>query len=103
LLTAGVLLITLVYALLLWRPGKSADPAQAAYLRFCRKLARAGLKRAPHEGAHAFADRVARRRVDLAEPIVEITNLYEDLRYGRATTDHKKFASLKKRVAAFRT
>jgi transglutaminase-like putative cysteine protease len=103
LLTAGVLLITLLYALLLWRPKKSTDPAQAAYLRFCRKLARAGLKRAPYEGAHAFAERAARRRADLAGSISEITNLYEDLRYGRAASDRKKFASLKKRVATFRT
>ncbi|MEW6330031.1 MAG: DUF3488 and transglutaminase-like domain-containing protein, partial [Pseudomonadota bacterium] len=77
LLTGAVLLITLLYALWLWRPGKSADPAQAAYLRFCRKLARAGLKRAPHEGAHDFAARVARRRADLAQPVSEITRLYE--------------------------
>jgi transglutaminase-like putative cysteine protease len=102
LLTAGVLLIMLVYALWLWRPGKSTDPAQAAYLRFCRKLARAGLKRAPHEGAHAFAERAVRRRADLAGSILEITGLYEDLRYGRATSDRKKFVSLKKRVANFR-
>jgi transglutaminase-like putative cysteine protease len=102
LLTAGVLLITLVYALLLLRPKKSTDPAQAAYLRFCRKLARAGLARAPHEGARAFAGRAARKRTDLADSISEITNLYEDLRYGRATTDRKKFISLKRRIAAFR-
>ncbi len=102
LLTAGVLLITLLYALLLWSPKKSTDPAQAAYLRFCHKLARAGIKRAPHEGARVFAGRAARKRADLADSISEITNLYEDLRYGRATSDRKKFTSLKKRVAAFR-
>ena len=102
LLTAGVLLITLLYALLLWRPKKSTDPAQAAYLRFCHKLARAGIKRAPHEGARVFAGRAARKRADLAGSISEITNLYEDLRYGRAMSDRKKITSLKKRVAAFR-
>jgi transglutaminase-like putative cysteine protease len=102
LLTAGVLLITLLYALLSWRPKKSTDPAQAAYLRFCRKLARAGLARAPYEGARAFAGRAARKRADLADSILDITDLYEDLRYGRAASDRKKFASLKKRVAAFR-
>jgi hypothetical protein len=102
LLTAGVLLITLVYALLLWRPKKSTDPAQAAYLRFCRKLVRAGLTRAPYEGAHAFAERVTRQRTDLATSISEITRLYEDLRYGYVVSDRKKFAALKKRVAAFR-
>ncbi|MGA9032987.1 MAG: DUF3488 and transglutaminase-like domain-containing protein [Sulfuricaulis sp.] len=102
LLTTGVLLIMLVYALWLWRPKKSADPAQAAYLRFCRKLARAGLKRAPYEGSHAFAERAARKRSDIASSISEITGLYEDLRYGRATADHNKFTLLKKRIAAFR-
>ncbi|BAV35083.1 transglutaminase [Sulfuricaulis limicola] len=102
LLTTGVLLVMLIYALLLWRPKKSTDPAQVAYLRFCRKLARAGLTRAPHEGSHAFAARAARQRADLAMSISEITGLYEDLRYGRATSDRKKSVSLKKRVANFR-
>ncbi|GAB4512347.1 MAG: protein-glutamine gamma-glutamyltransferase TgpA [Sulfuricaulis sp.] len=102
LLTAGVLLITLLYALLLLRSKKYTDPALALYLRFCRKLARAGLKRAPHEGAHAFAGRAARKRTDLADSISEITNLYEELRYGRTMSDRKKFISLKKRIAAFR-
>jgi len=102
LLTAGVLLITLLYALWLWRPGKSTDPAQAAYLRFCRKLAHAGLTRAPYEGSRAFAERVTRQRTDLATSISEITRLYEDLRYGRVASDRKKFTALKKRVAAFR-
>jgi transglutaminase-like putative cysteine protease len=102
LLTTGTLLIMLLYALLLWRPKKSTDPAQAAYLRFCRKLARAGLTRAPHEGARAFAGRAARKRTDLADSISEITNLYEDLRYGRAASDRKKIVSLKKRIVAFR-
>jgi hypothetical protein len=102
LLFVGALLVTLVYAFLLLRPKKSADPALALYLRFCRRLARDGVVRAPHEGAHAFAERAARKRVDLANSISEITSLYEDLRYGRLTPDRKKFTSLKKRIAAFR-
>ena len=85
-----------------WPPKKSADPTLAQYLRFCRKLARAGLVRAPYEGAHAFADRAARKRADLADSISEITSLYEKLRYGCLTSDRKKFTSLKKRVATFR-
>jgi len=97
-----VLLVTLLYALLLRQSRKSIDPAQAAYLRFCRKLARAGLERAPCEGSHAFAERVARKRADLAAPIFEITDLYENLRYGRAHPDREKFTTLKKRIAAFR-
>jgi hypothetical protein len=102
LLFVGALLVTLVYAFLLLRPKKSVDPAQELYLRFCRRLAHAGMVRAPHEGAHAFAERAARKRTDLASSISEITGLYEDLRYGRAAADHKKITSLKKRIAAFR-
>ncbi|MBI3570865.1 MAG: DUF3488 domain-containing transglutaminase family protein [Gammaproteobacteria bacterium] len=101
LLVIGVLLVTLVYALFLLRQKKSVDPALTLYLHFCRKLVRAGLVRAPHEGAHAFADRAARKRTDLAASILEITGLYEDLRYGRVASDHKKFTSLKKNIAAF--
>ncbi len=99
---AGVLLVLLVYALPLWRSKKILDPPHAAYLRFCGKLARAGLARAPHEGAHAFAERTARKRADLAASISEITGLYEDLRYGPKGPDQIKITTLKKRVAAFR-
>jgi hypothetical protein len=81
---------------------KSVDPALALYLRFCHRFARDGLVRAPHEGAHAFAERAARKRSDIASSISEITGLYEDLRYGRAAADHNKFTLLKKRIAAFR-
>ena len=102
LLFVGVLLVTLVYAFLLLRPKKTADPALALYLRFCRRLARAGMVRAPHEGAHVFADRAARKRPDLALSLSEITGLYEELRYGPATPDREKFTKLKKKIAAFR-
>lgn len=101
-LAVAVLAILLLYALFLWRPKQSTDPAQAAYMRFCRKLARAGLARAPYEGPQDFAERAARQRADLAASISDITALYENLRYGRAPTDRKKIASLKKRVASFR-
>lgn len=102
LVLAGVLLVLLVYALPLWRSKKTLDPPHVAYLRFCRKLERAGLARAPYEGAHAFGERAARKRVDLAASISEITGLYEDLRYGPKGPDPRKFRMMKKRIAAFR-
>ena len=77
-----VLLLTLVYALILWRPKKSADPALALYLRFCRKLARVGIERAPHEGALAFAERCNSQRPDLKKHIDEVTEYYSRTRYG---------------------
>ena len=102
LLVIGVLLVTLIYALFLLRPKKSVDPALALYLRFCHKLARTGMVRAPYEGAHAFADRAARKRADLAGSISDITGLYEELRYGPGVTNQKKFTALKTKIAAFR-
>jgi protein-glutamine gamma-glutamyltransferase len=102
LLFAGALLIMLGYALLLLRPKKSVDPALALYLRFCRRLARAGLVRAPHEGATDFAQRCARLRPDLQSRLEAITERYVRARYG-APTDADELRALKRDVAAFRT
>ena len=83
LLVGGVLLVTLGYAVFSLRPKKSTDAALALYLRFTRKLARADMVRAPHEGALDFARRCARRRPDLRERIDIITGHYLQARYGR--------------------
>ena len=100
LVSGGALLVILLYALLLWRPKKS-DPAQAAYLRFCRKLARAGLTRAPHEGALDFARRASLRRPDLKPGIEIVTQCYLRVRYGDSTLADE-LRSLKRSVSAFR-
>ncbi len=97
----GTLLVTLIYALLYLRPKKSADPVLALYLRFCRKLARAGLVRAPHEGALDFAHRCAQRRPDLKERVDDITQRYLHARYGQAADAHE-WHELKNEVAAFK-
>ena len=101
LLFAGALLIALGYAALLLRPKKSVDPAHALYLRFCRRLARAGLARAPHEGAVDFAQRCGRFRPELKTRLDVITDLYVRARYGeRAGVEALR--ALKREVAAFR-
>jgi transglutaminase-like putative cysteine protease len=97
----GVLLVTLVYALILWRPKKSADPALALYLRFCRKLARTGIKRSPHEGALDFAERCVSRRPDLKNHIDSITRHYLHARYGRES-GVRELNTLKYAVARFK-
>lgn len=100
-LGGGVLLILLGYLAWQWRPRPVRDPVRAAYLRFCRKLARAGLARAPHEGPLDFARRAAAARVDLAPAIGHITRLYLKLRYGPGALSGERQA-LKRAVAAFR-
>jgi len=97
----GVLLVTLLYVSLLRRPGNSVDPALALYLRFCRKLARAGLVRAPHEGALDFARRCSHRRPDLKERIDVITRRYTRARYGQIT-DTQEWRDFKNEVTAFK-
>ncbi len=58
------------------------DPAQAAYLSFCRKLAASGLIRMPSEGALSFARRCRQTRPELSPAIDAIVSVYIRLRYG---------------------
>jgi len=99
------LVVALLFAsyLLATRPRRPRlDPVQRAYLRFCRKLARAGLVRAPHEGPLSFAARCARQRPDLSEDVQAITERYISLRYGnRDNVSPAKDFTLQ--VARFRT
>jgi transglutaminase-like putative cysteine protease len=101
LLFVGALLVTLVYAFFLLRPKKSVDPAQALYLRFCRRLARAGMVRAPHEGAIDFARRCGRHRPDLKNRMEAITERYIRMRYGKLT-GADELRAFRREVTTFR-
>jgi transglutaminase-like putative cysteine protease len=102
LLAAVLALMLSAYGLWLWRSRAPRDPVQASYRRLCRKLARAGLKRHPYEGALTFAARCARTRPELAGPVDEITRLYVALRYGDDIEPAQR-RRLRERVSAFRT
>jgi protein-glutamine gamma-glutamyltransferase len=76
-------------ALIAWHVGRGLrvtrmDRLARAYVKLCRKLARAGAPREPHEGPLAYAAAVARRRPDLADNVRALLNRYADLRYGIA-------------------
>lgn len=77
-----------------------SDPVRRTYGRFCTKMARAGLMRAPCEGPTDFARRAAIARPELATEIQEITALYVSLRYGRDAIG--KLCQLRRRVARLR-
>lgn len=96
-----VALLLFGLAAVLSRTRRAMDPAQAAYLAYCRKLAGAGLARAPHEGARAFARRCAQARPDLADDIAAITEPYVALRYG-LHADASQLRALRNRVQGFR-
>jgi len=64
-------------------PRAPKDPVQQVYLRFCRKLARAGIPKMPGQGPVDYAQEVMRKRQDLAPAVRQITWHYVALRYGR--------------------
>ena len=100
LLVGGAALVLLAYVAWQWRRPWMRDPVQRQYLRFCRKLARIGLVRAPHEGALDFARRCLTKRVDLQPAIEDITAKYLRLRYDRAANE-EEWRAFKREVAAF--
>jgi transglutaminase-like putative cysteine protease len=76
-------------AVIAWHIGRGLrvtpmDRLARSYTKLCRKLARAGAPREPHEGPLAYAAAVARRRPDLAETVRALLSRYADLRYGLA-------------------
>jgi hypothetical protein len=74
---------------------------QRAWLRFCGKLARAGLARSSVEGPLDYAGRIAGRIPARETAVRAIVSLYVDLRYGpRAEVD--AVARLKQLVREFR-
>jgi transglutaminase-like putative cysteine protease len=81
---SGVALLVGIFTLIMLRrlTARQTDAVQAIWLKACRKLEKAGLPRAPHEGAMDFADRIAAIRPDLAADIYDIAARYASLRYG---------------------
>ncbi|MBI2311113.1 MAG: DUF3488 domain-containing transglutaminase family protein [Betaproteobacteria bacterium] len=97
----GALLLAFV-AWTLWRLRPAVQGAvQAAYLRFCSKLARRGLPRGQAEGPRDYATRVSRARPELAQVVDAVIQLYIQLRYG-TLRDEAAVAQLKRLVAAFK-
>jgi len=92
--------VLLSVALWLLRGVRRDDAAQRAWLRFCDKLARAGLARQDSEGPLDYAGRVSRRFPESEAAIHAITGLYVDQRYG-AAADAQSLARLKHLVREF--
>ncbi len=100
---AGVALLTGLFTLIMLRRlvVRQTDAVQAAWLKACRKLEKAGLPRAPYEGAMDYADRISAIRPDLAEDIHDIAARYASLRYG-GEIEKDGLAALKNAVHAFK-
>jgi len=83
---------------------RQPDKVQAAWLKLCRKLAKAGLPRAAHEGAQDYAARIAAVRPELADGIGDLASRYSALRYGTLNDEHaqREFIRLIEKFPSFR-
>lgn len=84
---------------------REPDKTQAAWQKLCRKLARSGLSRTPHEGPWDFAMRVSAARPDLADSIQDLAARYIALRYGAVQRDgaQREFIRLVAKFRPYRT
>jgi hypothetical protein len=80
----------------------ATEPLDLAYQRLCRKLARAGAARAPHEGPLAYAARTAAAGVNPADLLGDLLADYAALRYGHAEPPREGVAAFARRVASLR-
>lgn len=86
---AGAMILVLCW--LTWQVRRELDPqpqdsTARAFRRLCIKLAAAGLPHLPHEGAEAYAARVARQRPDLGAAVTSLCRQYSSLRYAAPST-----------------
>jgi len=100
---AGIFILVGLFTLILLRrlAVRSRDPVQTAWLKLCRKLGKAGLPRAPHEGPQDYADRVAAARPEIADNIHDLAARYIGLRY-EPRNEAAAQQAFKRAVASFR-
>ncbi len=101
---AGVGVLVALFALFMLRHliARQPDKVQSAWLKLCRRLAKAGLPRAAHEGAQDYAARLAATRPDLADTIRDLAARYSALRYGPDQDEGARQEFLR-RAAALKT
>ena len=98
---AGLGLIIALFALIMLRHlfAHQPDKVQAAWLKLCHKLAKAGLPRAAHEGALDYAERIAAARPGIAEDIHDLARRYTALRYGAIQEEPARHEFLQRAAA----
>lgn len=79
----GFFLILSAYLAWKFKP-RSRDPVAHVYEQLCRKLAKLGVPRQPHEGPNDYVARAAQARPELATQLAEVRTVYVGLRYGPA-------------------
>ncbi|PVX35070.1 DUF3488 and transglutaminase-like domain-containing protein [Janthinobacterium sp. 78] len=81
-------------ALVWWRQARQGDPLDALYLQFCRQQARRGYSRAPHEGPHGYAARLAAGKAtqEAHAAIAQFLAIYATMKYGNANPNEQSRA-----------
>jgi hypothetical protein len=87
---------------MLRQPRESHDRLRAAYHRFSRSLARAGVTRLPHEPALSFARRAMTQLPDDSGPILALSQRYVMRRYAQNDDDVESDAALARDLQRFR-
>ncbi|PJJ21816.1 uncharacterized protein DUF4129 [Janthinobacterium sp. 67] len=85
------LLSAMAGALVWWRQARQGDPFDALYARFCQQQARRGYSRAPHEGPHGYAARLAAGKAtqEAHAAIAQFLAIYAAMKYGNASPDEQ--------------
>ena len=83
------LLAALAGGMLYWQQQRPGDPLDALYARFCQVQARRGYSRAPHEGPHGYAARLAAGHATPGAhaAIGQFLAIYAAMKYGNASPD----------------
>ncbi|MGK5008568.1 transglutaminase TgpA family protein [Janthinobacterium sp. MDB2-8] len=78
-------------ALVWWRQARQGDPLDALYAQFCRQQAQRGYSRAPHEGPHGYAARLAAGKAtpEAHAAIAQFLAIYAAMKYGNANPDEQ--------------
>jgi len=88
LLLSVATIITGVMSYLLYHSTRSKDPIIAGYQRFCKKLAKVGIKHQPSQGPHTFCELACKKLPHLNQQITTITQCYVALRYRPGRSRH---------------
>ena len=99
--------ISLAFGWLSWQgrrefSPRSRDRVVRAYAALCRRLEKAGLPRAPGEGAEDYGRRIAAARPELGAGICGLLRRYSDQRYGNGPATPGATRALARDLRAFR-
>lgn len=85
------LLAAMAGALVWWLQARQGDPLDAVYAQFCQLQARRGYSRAPHEGPHGYAARLAAGKAtpEAHAAIAQFLAIYAAMKYGNANPDEQ--------------